>query len=239
MGDTPYPRSLRRRLRCPGESRHPCTSASASCSMRAHRRQLRRALPPLRDQSHDRLEVARSLGAPRARQPRRSLASGAAVSSCDRPSGDPRDPPAPPALALGCPQAPRAAAGGSSRGRAARYRYHPPHPGPARARPPSPPLPEPRPSRPAPDADHRPHCGLVGGLQVRRVSTNGGIRWNKRWVNVSHSLAELPVGLEPLASGTWNVCLGPVHLGWLDERDDRIHDRRGRTERERHLSPIR
>jgi hypothetical protein len=29
MGDTPYPRSLR----CPGESRHPCTSASASCSM--------------------------------------------------------------------------------------------------------------------------------------------------------------------------------------------------------------
>jgi hypothetical protein len=30
-----------------------------------------------------------------------------------------------------------------------------------------------------------------------------------------------------------------VHLGWLDERDYRIHDRRGRVERERHLSPIR
>jgi len=76
-------------------------------------------------------------------------------------------------------------------------------------------------------------------FEVRRVSTNGGIRWNKRWVNVSHILAELPVGLEPLASGTWNVFFGPVHLGWLDERDYRIHDRRGRTERERHLSPIR
>jgi putative transposase len=76
-------------------------------------------------------------------------------------------------------------------------------------------------------------------FEVRRVSTNGGIRWNKRWVNVSHILAALPVGLEPLTSGTWNVFFGPIHLGWLDERDYRIHDRRGRTERERHLSPIR
>jgi putative transposase len=76
-------------------------------------------------------------------------------------------------------------------------------------------------------------------FEIRRVSTNGGIRWNKRWVNVSHILATLPVGLEPLASGTWNVFFGPVHLGWLDERDYRIHDRRGRSERERHLSPIR
>jgi putative transposase len=76
-------------------------------------------------------------------------------------------------------------------------------------------------------------------FEVRRVATNGGIRWQKRWVNVSHILAALPVGLEPLASGTWNVFFGPVHLGWLDERDYRIHDRRGRTQRERPLSPIR
>ena len=66
-------------------------------------------------------------------------------------------------------------------------------------------------------------------FEIRRVSTNGGIRWKKRWVNVSHILATLPVGLEPLTSGTWNVFFGPVHLGWLDERDYRIHDRRGRT----------
>jgi putative transposase len=76
-------------------------------------------------------------------------------------------------------------------------------------------------------------------FEIRRVSTNGGIRWHKRWVNVSHILATLPVGLEPLASGTWNVFFGPVHLGWLDERDYRIHDHRGRTQREHHLSPIR
>ena len=76
-------------------------------------------------------------------------------------------------------------------------------------------------------------------FEIRRVSTNGGIRWNKRWVNVSHILATLPVGLEPLASGTWNVFFGPVHLGWLDEHDYRIHDHRGRLKREHHLSPIR
>jgi putative transposase len=76
-------------------------------------------------------------------------------------------------------------------------------------------------------------------FEVRRVSTNGGIRWNKRWVNVSHILAALPVGLEPLATGTWNVFFGPIHLGWLDERDYRIHDHRGRLTRRRKLSPIR
>jgi len=76
-------------------------------------------------------------------------------------------------------------------------------------------------------------------FEIRRVSTNGGIRWNQRWVNVSHILATLPVGLEPLASGTWNVFFGPIYLGWLDERDHRIHDRRGRTQGEHHLSPIR
>ena len=68
-------------------------------------------------------------------------------------------------------------------------------------------------------------------FEIRRVATNGGIRWHKRWVNVSHSLATLPVGLEPLASGTWNVFFGPIHLGWLDERDYRMHDRRGRSQR--------
>ena len=49
----------------------------------------------------------------------------------------------------------------------------------------------------------------------------------------------LPVGLERLASGTWNVFFGPIHLGWLDERDYRVRDHRGHSHRERHLSPIR
>ena len=52
-------------------------------------------------------------------------------------------------------------------------------------------------------------------FEIWRGSNSGGIRWNHRWVNVSHILATLPVGLEPLASGTCNVFFGPTHLGWM------------------------
>lgn len=41
------------------------------------------------------------------------------------------------------------------------------------------------------------------------MSVNGGIRWHRRWVNVSHVLAEEHVGLEEVADGIWSVCAGP------------------------------
>lgn len=72
-------------------------------------------------------------------------------------------------------------------------------------------------------------------FEQRKVSTNGGIRWNAHWVNVSHLLAGLSIGFEPLADGTWNVYFGPVHLGWFDERTHRIHDHYGRIKRRPHL----
>jgi hypothetical protein len=56
--------------------------------------------------------------------------------------------------------------------------------------------------------------------------------------NISHILAKLPVGLEPLTEGTWNLFFGPLHLGWLDEHDYRIHDHRGRLTRRRKLLPM-
>ncbi len=68
-------------------------------------------------------------------------------------------------------------------------------------------------------------------FEVRRVSTNGGIRWNKRWVNVSHILAALPVGLEPLTSGTWSV-LWPGPPG-LARRTRLSHSRPQRAHRTR------
>jgi transposase InsO family protein len=74
-----------------------------------------------------------------------------------------------------------------------------------------------------------------GHFEIRRVSTNGGIRWHNRWVNVSHVLGTLNIGLEPIADGTWNVFFGPLHLGWFDERDYQIHDHRGRLKRRRRL----
>jgi hypothetical protein len=76
-------------------------------------------------------------------------------------------------------------------------------------------------------------------FEVRRVSTKGVQSLDQALGERLAHPGGLPVGLEPLTSGTWNVYFGPVHLGWLDERDYRIHNRRGRTERERHLLPIR
>ncbi|MGH7522822.1 MAG: integrase core domain-containing protein [Gemmatimonadales bacterium] len=60
-------------------------------------------------------------------------------------------------------------------------------------------------------------------FETRYVSTNGGIRWHHRWVNVSHVLGEEYVGLEEVADGVWSVHFGSLLLGRLDERDYRMH----------------
>jgi transposase InsO family protein len=74
-------------------------------------------------------------------------------------------------------------------------------------------------------------------FEQRLVSRNGGIRWNHRWVNVSHVLGGEYVGLEEVDDGIWAVYFGPLTLGRLDERDLRIEDALGRKAR-RQLSPM-
>lgn len=68
-------------------------------------------------------------------------------------------------------------------------------------------------------------------FEVRYVSTNGGIRWNSRWVNVSIVCAGEYVGLEEIDDGLWNVYFGPLKLGRLHERHMRIEDEYGRLKR--------
>jgi putative transposase len=70
-------------------------------------------------------------------------------------------------------------------------------------------------------------------FEVRRVSHNGGIRWFNDGVNVSHLLAEQPIGLEPLDYGLFNVYFGPVWLGRFIEAKRRIVDSRGNEKRRR------
>lgn len=65
-------------------------------------------------------------------------------------------------------------------------------------------------------------------FEVRYVSTNGGIRWNKDWINVSIVCAGEYVGLEEIDDGIWNVYFGPLKLGRLHERHRRIEDEYGR-----------
>lgn len=68
-------------------------------------------------------------------------------------------------------------------------------------------------------------------FEVRRVSKNGGVRWMGDWVNVSHLLAELPVGFEEIDHGLFNVYFGPVWLGRFIEAKRAIIDSRGRSKR--------
>ena len=67
--------------------------------------------------------------------------------------------------------------------------------------------------------------------EVRKVSTNGGIRWNSTWVNVSHLLGGKYIGLEEIAPGVWAVYFGPVSLGWLHIERGAILDQNGSSSR--------
>lgn len=68
-------------------------------------------------------------------------------------------------------------------------------------------------------------------FELRYVSANGGIRWNKGWINVSIVCAGENVGLEEIDDGIWNVYFGPLKLGRLHERHIRIEDEYGRLKR--------
>lgn len=67
--------------------------------------------------------------------------------------------------------------------------------------------------------------------EVRYVSANGGIRWNRDWVNVSTVCVGEYIGLEEIDNGIWNVYFGPLKLGRLIERYMRIEDEYGRLNR--------
>ncbi len=68
-------------------------------------------------------------------------------------------------------------------------------------------------------------------FEVRYVSANGGIRWNKGWINVSIVCAGEYVGLEEIDDGLWNVYFGPLKLGRMHERHMRIEDEYGKLKR--------
>jgi len=70
-------------------------------------------------------------------------------------------------------------------------------------------------------------------FEVRSVSANGGIRWNRQWVNVSTTCAGASVGLEDIDDGVWKVSCGPLTRGRLLERYMRIEDADGRLTRHR------
>jgi putative transposase len=71
-------------------------------------------------------------------------------------------------------------------------------------------------------------------FEVRWVSQLGNIRWQKQFVFVSRMFKYEPIGLEQLSPGLWAVFYAFHQLGWLDEKDGRIIDRRGNRRRRAH-----
>jgi transposase InsO family protein len=67
--------------------------------------------------------------------------------------------------------------------------------------------------------------------EVRRVSTNGGVRWHKQWVNISHVLGEEYVGFVEVDDGEWDLYFGPIKLGRFHERLLKVEDAFGRLAR--------
>src|SRR5262245_18966867 len=81
---------------------------------------------------------------------------------------------------------------------------------------------------PRPMPDRVPPLEYPDRFEVRYVSANGGIRWNRRWVNVSTVCIGEYVGLEEIDDGIWNVYFGALKLGRLNERRMLIEDEFGR-----------
>ncbi len=59
------------------------------------------------------------------------------------------------------------------------------------------------------------------GTTVRRVKTNGEIKWNGERVYLSESLRGEPVGLTPVDERYWSIRFGPLHIGLLDSYANR------------------
>jgi transposase InsO family protein len=64
--------------------------------------------------------------------------------------------------------------------------------------------------------------GTEPGEAVRRVKSNGLISWHGRLVYVSEALGGEPIGLAETGDGIWTVRYGPVLLGLLKHRGDRL-----------------
>jgi transposase InsO family protein len=69
-----------------------------------------------------------------------------------------------------------------------------------------------------------PPVSYPGHFQLRRVGSNGCIRWYSRPVFVSFVLEGECIGLEELAPGVWDVYFGPRRLGVFTESESRIED---------------
>ena len=58
--------------------------------------------------------------------------------------------------------------------------------------------------------------------EVRRVRHNGEIKWRGKTIYLNQALAGEPVGLEGGEDGAWTVRYGPIELGLIEHRAERL-----------------
>jgi len=68
-------------------------------------------------------------------------------------------------------------------------------------------------------------------FEVRKVSTNGGIRWHSKWINIGTAFGSEFIGLEPIGDALWQIYFGNATLGWFDEDLFIITDLKGNNGR--------
>ena len=78
-----------------------------------------------------------------------------------------------------------------------------------------------------------PRIDYPAHFEVRKVSTNGGIRWANQWVNVSKVLEGQYIGLEEVDDGLWHIFFAHVFLGYLHDDLRTVEDRAGFISRHR------
>lgn len=80
---------------------------------------------------------------------------------------------------------------------------------------------------PRPYPDRLPPLDYPSHFEVRRVGSNGCIRWRSDRVHVSTVCTHENIGLEEVDNGIWNVYFGSLKLGRLLEKELRIEDAYG------------
>jgi putative transposase len=75
---------------------------------------------------------------------------------------------------------------------------------------------------PRPYPEREPDVEYPGHFEIRRVRSNGEIKWRGEFLYVNQALIGEPVGLEPVSERHWRMYFGPVPLGLLDDHTGKL-----------------
>jgi putative transposase len=66
-------------------------------------------------------------------------------------------------------------------------------------------------------------------MDVRRVNANGEIKWKGQQIFLSEVLIGADVGLLPVGESIWSISFSSVRIGYLDELNRTVANRRPTT----------